>query len=93
MELTADALWQLWMRTGYGARGAILLGGINFIVWCLCHWDNLRHGRGVDRLTWLLALPVPLIGCAAYLLIALPERDQIKARDNEEPEDWRRSLR
>lgn len=55
----------------------ILLGvlSIDSIVRLCMLWNNLNHERGSDRICWFLVLQIPLFGTAAYVFIALPQRE------------------
>lgn len=93
-NITAETLWDLWKHTGHGMRVVILAAFAHSVTATLCFWDNLKYSRGADRITWLLTIPIPILGPIAYFAIGLPERERQRP-DNakEDIDDWRRSLR
>ena len=91
--MNIETIWEIWKHTSHGVRALILLGFANLVVGSLCFWDNLKNGRGVDRLTWLLAIAVPIMGPIGYFAIALPEREAARTNEEEPADDWRSSLR
>ena len=58
-----------------GALGILVL---NLLISICLTIDNLATSEGVNRLTWLLAIWIPIAGPLAYLFIGKKEQKQLK---------------
>ena len=72
------------------ARGIFLISLFNLLAIAWCHWDNLKDSEGVDRVTWLLAINIPIMGVIAYFFIGIPQRVADHLAD---PDSWKKLLK